>query len=86
MTGDGRPRVLIAGGGVAAVETLLALRQLAGEQVAVGLLAPERAFVHRPSSVAAPFGFGAPAPLAPAGLAQNFGAELYRRRREPGRP
>jgi sulfide:quinone oxidoreductase len=78
MTAADRPRVLIAGGGVAAVETLLALRHLAGAQVAVGLLAPERAFVHRPSSVAAPFGFGAPAPLDLAELAQHFGAELYR--------
>jgi hypothetical protein len=34
--------------------------------------------VHRPSSVAAPFGFGPPAPLDLAALAQHLGAELYR--------
>jgi hypothetical protein len=78
MTGDGRPRILIAGGGgVAAVETLLVSATWLG-QVAVGLLAPERAFAHRPSSVAAPFGFGALAPLDLAELAQHLGAELYR--------
>ena len=56
-----RPRIVIAGGGVAAIEALLALRHLAGEQVAITLLAPERRFVHRPSSVASPFGLGGPA-------------------------
>ena len=73
-----RPRVLIGGGGVAAVETLLALHHLAGQQVSVELLAPERALVHRPSSVAAPFGFGAPAPLDLRELAARFGAGLQR--------
>ena len=73
-----RPRVLIGGGGVAAMETLLALHHLAGEQVSVELLAPERALVHRPSSVAAPFGFGAPAPLDLRELAARFGAGLQR--------
>jgi hypothetical protein len=36
-----RLRVLIAGGGVAAVEALLALRSLAGHLVVVTVLAPE---------------------------------------------
>jgi sulfide:quinone oxidoreductase len=51
-------RVLIAGGGVAALEAALALRELAGERVAVGLLAPEHRFWYRPLSVAEPFGLG----------------------------
>lgn len=78
MTVAERPRVLIAGGGVAAVETLLALRHLVGEQILVELLAPERAFVNRPSSVATPFGFGAPVPVDLAELARRFGATLHR--------
>jgi sulfide:quinone oxidoreductase len=78
MTVADRPRVLIAGGGVAAVETLLALRHLVGEQLLVELLAPEGAFVHRPASVATPFGFGAPAPLDLTKLARRFGAGLHR--------
>lgn len=52
------PRVLIAGGGVAALETLLALRSLAEERVAIELLAPEREFVYRPLAVAEIFDLG----------------------------
>lgn len=48
--------VVVAGGGVAALETLLALRNLAHERVEVTLLAPESNFVYRPLSVAEPFG------------------------------
>ena len=55
----GRPlQVLIAGGGVAALEAALALRALAGELVSVELLAPEPLFWYRPSSVAEPFELG----------------------------
>jgi sulfide:quinone oxidoreductase len=71
-----RPRVVIAGGGVAAIEALLALRHIVGEQVSVTLVAPERSFVHRPSSVAGPFGLGGPAPVDLAALARDHGAEL----------
>src|SRR4051794_34957011 len=73
-----RPRVVIAGGGVAALEALLALRHLVGEQVSVVLLAPERSFVHRPSSVASPFGLGGPAPLDIQAIAEQQGARLRR--------
>lgn len=48
-------RVLIAGGGVAALEAALALRALAGDRVRVELLAPGTQFPHRPSSVVSPF-------------------------------
>jgi sulfide:quinone oxidoreductase len=51
-------RVLIAGGGVAALETLLALRELASRHVAVKLLTPSREFVYRPVTVAEAFGRG----------------------------
>jgi sulfide:quinone oxidoreductase len=51
-------RVLIAGGGVAALEAMLALRALAEERVDVELLAPEPDFVYRPLAVAEPFGAG----------------------------
>ncbi len=49
-------RVLIAGGGVAGLEALLALRALAGDLVDLELLAPEPAFWYRPVAVAEPFG------------------------------
>ena len=83
-----RPHVVIAGGGVAAIEALLALRHLVGRQVTITLLAPERSFVHRPSSVAGPFGLGGPAPLDLAAIARDHGAELrarHARRRRPER-
>jgi sulfide:quinone oxidoreductase len=51
-------QVLIAGGGVAALEAALALRALAGDLVDVELLAPEPVFWYRPMSVAEPFGLG----------------------------
>jgi sulfide:quinone oxidoreductase len=70
------PRILIAGGGVAALEALLALhRQLAGE-VQLTLLAPEPDFVYRPLAVAMPFGAG-PVPTLPlAEVANEHGAKL----------
>jgi sulfide:quinone oxidoreductase len=51
-------RVLVAGGGVAALETALALRELAEERVAIELLAPEPLFWYRPLAVVEPFGAG----------------------------
>ena len=53
---DDRLRVLIAGGGVAALEALLALRALAGHLISVTLLAPEPEIVYRPVTVAEAFG------------------------------
>ena len=50
-----RPRVLIAGGGVAAIEAMLALRELAGDRVEVELHAPRQDFVYRPLAVGEPF-------------------------------
>jgi sulfide:quinone oxidoreductase len=53
-----RYRVLIAGGGVAALEAMVALRRLAEERVDIELLAPDRDFFYRPLAVAEPFGAG----------------------------
>jgi sulfide:quinone oxidoreductase len=50
-----KPRVLIAGGGVAALEAMLALRELAGDRVQVELHAPRADFVYRPLAVGEPF-------------------------------
>jgi sulfide:quinone oxidoreductase len=52
---DSRMRVLIAGGGVAALEAAVALRALAAERASVVVVAPDREFVYRPLSVAQPF-------------------------------
>jgi sulfide:quinone oxidoreductase len=51
-------RVVIAGAGVAALETALALRALADDLVSVELVAPEQEFTYRPLAVAEPFRVG----------------------------
>src|SRR3954447_18283058 len=51
-------RVVIAGAGVAGLETLVALRALAGPRVEVTLIAPVPDFVYRPLAVAEPFDVG----------------------------
>jgi sulfide:quinone oxidoreductase len=57
MSPDSRERihVVIAGGGVAALETLMALRALAGHRVDITLISPEREFLYRPVTVAEAF-------------------------------
>lgn len=50
--------VVIAGGGVAAIEGLLRLRRLAGDAVRITLLAPNEEFAFRALSVKEPFALG----------------------------
>ncbi len=57
-------RVLVAGGGVAGLEAILALHAGAGDRVAISLLAPAGEFVQRQSSVLSPFS-GEDAPRVP---------------------
>jgi sulfide:quinone oxidoreductase len=69
-------RVIIAGGGVAALETVLALDDLAPDRTDVTVLAPNAEFVYRPMTVREPFAYG-PAhryPLAP--IIRDAGAKL----------
>ena len=75
-----RFRVVIAGGGVAALEATLALRALAEERLAIELIAPDTDFVYRPLSVAEPFRVADTRtfPLAP--LAEAAGGSLFRGR------
>jgi sulfide:quinone oxidoreductase len=49
-------RVVICGGGVAALEALLRLRRLGGEQVALTLVCPNEQFHYRPLAVREAFG------------------------------
>ena len=76
--GGERPRMLVAGGGVAALEALLALHELAGRHVRLALLAAGTEFLNRPASVAAPFGLGGPGPVPFAEVAQRCDADLHR--------
>jgi sulfide:quinone oxidoreductase len=70
--------VLVAGGGVAGLEALLALHDLAGDRVALTLLAPERQFTFRPMAVAVPFARGHMQRFDLADVARDTGAELVR--------
>jgi NADH dehydrogenase FAD-containing subunit len=51
-------RVVICGGGVAAIEGLLRLRTLAGDSLQITLVAPNDKFVYRPLLVTEAVAFG----------------------------
>jgi sulfide:quinone oxidoreductase len=69
-------QVLIAGAGVAGLEALLALRDLAGDRIELTLLSPEQEFVYRPMAVAEPFGRGRADRDPLADIAADVRAEL----------
>ena len=73
---DNRFHVLIAGGGIAGLEALMALRDLAGEDVAITLLAPSPDFVYKPLIVEEPFSSQPAEQHALAPIAEEFGAEF----------
>jgi sulfide:quinone oxidoreductase len=68
--------VLVAGGGVAALEAMVALRKLAGELVDIELVSPDADFFYRPLSVAEPFGLGTVLRFDLASLAHGCRARL----------
>ena len=80
MTTEAAPpeklRVIVAGGGIAALETTLALSQLAPAQTDMSVIAPNEEFFYRPLSVREPFAHGSPRryPLAP--IVSDAGARL----------
>jgi sulfide:quinone oxidoreductase len=67
--------VLVAGGGVAALEAVLALRELAGERVRATVLAPGPDYVDRPMTVREPFAGGRARRYDLAALVAGMGAE-----------
>jgi sulfide:quinone oxidoreductase len=78
MYGPRDPRqIVICGGGIAAVETLLALRALLQVGVDVHLVAPNRQFVYQPLAVAAPFDLAETHLFALAELCGEQGARLH---------
>src|SRR5215218_109904 len=68
--------VVIAGGGVAGLEALLALHKIAGDRVTLTLIAPEPDFSYRPMAVAEPFALGSAHRVPLDTLTQEVGAEL----------
>ena len=77
MTTEPHPdpvNVLIAGGGVAALEAMMALRAVAGDRVSITLLAPDRDFHYRPMAVAEPFSIAQARSIALVAVAADFDA------------
>jgi sulfide:quinone oxidoreductase len=68
-------RVVICGGGIAAVEGLLRLRRLVGDSVNIELIAPNEDLVYRPTAVREPFAFGAPRRYPLRAIARDCDAE-----------
>ncbi|HKT82984.1 MAG TPA: FAD-dependent oxidoreductase [Solirubrobacterales bacterium] len=71
-------KVLIAGGGVAALEAAIALREMAGDRVEVEICSPREDFIYRPFAVAEPYGASRVMRYDLAELAERCGA-TYRR-------
>jgi sulfide:quinone oxidoreductase len=69
-------RVVLAGGGIAAVEALIALRAMAGDRVAVTLVSPSTQLVYRPQTVAEPFDGPTAARYRLAAICDDLGADL----------
>lgn len=71
-------RVLIAGGGVAALEAAIALQDLAGDRAEVEMCSPREDFIYRPFAVAEPYGASRPMRYDLAELAERCGASFRR--------
>lgn len=71
-------RVVVAGGGIAALEVLAGLHALAGERVTPTLVAPVTGFSFRPLSTALPFTFRGERTRTLAELAGGLGARFVR--------
>jgi sulfide:quinone oxidoreductase len=67
--------VVIAGGGVGALEGLLALQALAADRVRISVVTPSRAFAYPALSVAEPFGAPPPARYEWEAIARDRGVE-----------
>jgi sulfide:quinone oxidoreductase len=74
---DSPLNVVIVGGGVAALEALIALHNLAEERVQLQLLTPQARFAYRPLAVAEPFGLGEPPSYDLHRIAEEHGAALH---------
>jgi sulfide:quinone oxidoreductase len=70
-------RVLIAGGGVAALEAAIALRDIAGERADVAMYSPREDFVYRPFAVAEPYGTSHAMRYDLEQLAERCGASFH---------
>jgi sulfide:quinone oxidoreductase len=77
MTRTEPARVVICGGGVAAAEALLALREILAIRPHIDIVAPNDKFVYRPMAVAEPFGLAKTRLFDVAAIAEDLDAELH---------
>jgi sulfide:quinone oxidoreductase len=73
---EGRAKLVIAGGGVAALEAALAIRHLATGRIETEMWSPRREFVYRPFSVGEPYGVASLLRYDLAALAAACGASF----------
>jgi len=73
-----RPSVLVIGGGVAALEAVMALRNAAGDAVRISIVASNEDFAYRPMAVAEPFSLGHVQYHRLRAIADDFGATVTR--------
>lgn len=73
----GTTRVTIVGGGVAALEAMIALRRLAEERVSIELVTPTPEWSYRPLAVAEPFGLGKSTRYDLVKVARDHGAAMH---------
>jgi sulfide:quinone oxidoreductase len=66
-------RVVVAGGGIAALEAILALRELLGRRARIELVAPDSDLVFRPLAVGEPFGIAEVRRIPLDGVAADLG-------------
>ncbi|MGA2925996.1 MAG: FAD-dependent oxidoreductase [Solirubrobacteraceae bacterium] len=71
-----RPKIVIAGAGVAGLEALMALRAMVGGTVEIELLSPDVEFSYRQISVGEPFGLGEVRRFDLATIAADHSAHL----------
>ena len=73
-----RAHIVVAGGGFAAIETLLALRALAADRVRLTVVSPDPAFVYRPSATTEAFDGVRSETYDVAAIADDLGATYHR--------
>lgn len=86
MPEDGPHRVVIAGGGIAGLEALLALADLAGDRVETTLVAPTDVFVYKPLAVEEPFAPGSVERHELQPIVEGAGARFVREPLDAVRP
>ena len=73
---DQTPHMVIVGGGVAGLEALMALRDLAGDRVELTLVSPDPDFKYKPLAVEEPFSHQPPEQRALEPIAREFGSRF----------